>query len=457
MKTQAVAKPDSEASLLAQIAALQQEVADLREGLSLRDAAMDATETHFNISKHVEPESIIVYCNRALAEHHGYAREELVGQSVRRIAPRDWDPERYQQVRKKLEAGETIKFEAEVPRRDGSTFWAGMTILPLHRGKDGKLTHTMSIAADITAKRAAARRQQDLQDELLGEMKKRERILLELRLAQKLESVGRLAAGVAHEINTPIQYVADSLYFLRSSFDDLFRMLDMCSSALDEQPATPEVAQLKQHFLDASKTLDLEFLLTEVPKAFERTFDGVDRVSKIVRAMKEFSHPDATEFSSADINHALQNTLTVATNEYKYVAQVRTELAEELPLVICNIGELNQVFLNLIVNAAHAIQDAGRDISTGEIRVATAVAGDSVEITIADNGCGIPKENLEKIYDPFFTTKEVGRGTGQGLAITHSIVVDKHGGTVQVYSEPGAGTQFIISLPIAGRPVKEAL
>jgi len=167
-----------------------------------------------------------------------------------------------------------------------------------------------------------------------------------------------------------------------------------------------------------------------MPKAFERTFEGAERVANIVRAMKEFSHPDATEFSSADLNHALQTTLTVATNEYKYVAAVDTQFAE-LPPVICNVGELNQVFLNLIVNAAHAIHDAGKDSGNGGmISIGTAVVGEHVEVTIADNGCGIPQENLDKIYDPFFTTKEVGRGTGQGLAITRSIVVDKHAGEV---------------------------
>jgi signal transduction histidine kinase len=167
--------------------------------------------------------------------------------------------------------------------------------------------------------------------------------------------------------------------------------------------------------------------------------------------MKEFSHPDATEFSSADLNRALQTTLTVATNEYKYLARIRTDFAE-LPPVVCNVGELNQVFLNLIVNAAHAIHDAGRDIGSGVISIRTALAGEYVEITVSDNGCGIPQENLDKIYDPFFTTKEVGRGTGQGLAITRSIVVDKHGGAVHATSTLGGGTQFTIRLPIAGRP-----
>jgi signal transduction histidine kinase len=146
----------------------------------------------------------------------------------------------------------------------------------------------------------------------------------------------------------------------------------------------------------------------------------------------------------------LQTTLLVASNEYKYLAAVHTDLAE-LPHVVCNVGQLNQVFLNLIVNAAHAIQDAGKDVSSGEIRIRTALVGDSAEIRISDNGCGVPPENLGKLYDPFFTTKEVGRGTGQGLAITHAILVDKHGGDISVRSTVGIGTEFTLRLPIGGR------
>jgi signal transduction histidine kinase len=166
--------------------------------------------------------------------------------------------------------------------------------------------------------------------------------------------------------------------------------------------------------------------------------------------MKEFAHPDSEEHSPADINHALETTLLVASNEYKYVARIQTEFGT-LPPVVCNIGELNQVFLNLVVNAAHAIQDAGKDSESGEIRICTDVLDDQAIISIRDNGCGIPAENLSKLYDPFFTTKEVGRGTGQGLSIAHSILVEKHAGTISVRSEVGVGTEFVLRIPIGGR------
>jgi two-component system, NtrC family, sensor kinase len=211
------------------------------------------------------------------------------------------------------------------------------------------------------------------------------------------------------------------------------------------------VADIQQSMVVAEQSADIEFVAAEMPKAFERTLDGVERVTKIVRAMKEFSHPDVEEEqNTADINHALESTLIVAKNEYKYSADVETKFAE-LPPVMCNIGELNQVFLNLLINAAHAIADGGKEAGSGKISVSTELKGEVVEIAFADNGCGIRKEILDKIFDPFFTTKEVGRGTGQGLAITRSIIVDKHKGSVQVDSKVGVGTKFILQLPIAGR------
>lgn len=430
---------------------LQAEVVALREKLALLTEAFDAVPTHFTITRNTDDDRIIEYCNAGVAKSRRVERSTLLGKSVGVLSPEIWGTPESKKAHQAIRAGEKVTFERSVRRKDGSRFVVGVTVVPVRWDEQGRATYSFSIGADITARRAAEQHEKELQEQLVAEMKQRERILLELRLAQKLESVGRLAAGIAHEINTPIQYVGDSLHFLRSVFDDLVRLLDTCSAALDEQVVTAEMMALKQRLLEAAKAVDLEFLLEEVPKAFERTFEGVDRVAGIVRAMKEFSHPDASEFSSADLNRALQNTLVVATNEYKYIAKVRVEFDPDLPLVICNIGELNQVFLNLIVNAAHAIHDAGRDVNQGEIRIATARAGEYVEISVSDNGCGIPKEHLDKIYDPFFTTKEVGRGTGQGLAITHSIVVDKHGGSVQVTSDPDVGTKFVIRLPIAGR------
>jgi two-component system, NtrC family, sensor kinase len=283
-----------------------------------------------------------------------------------------------------------------------------------------------------------------------AEARGRERIAGELRLAQKLEAVGRLASGIGHEINTPIQYVSDSMYFLNSVNGELRSLYEEYRRALESAANGADARPLWRAIQAREAEIGLGTIREEIPRAYERAFEGVQRVADIVRAMKEFAHPATSEQTLADINHAIETTLAVARNEYKYVASVRTELGA-LPEVMCNVGELNQVFLNLIVNAAHALADAGRDPSTGEIVVATSAERPWVDVEVRDNGCGIPAENLEKIYDPFFTTKEVGRGSGQGLAIARSIVVDKHGGTIGVTSGVGEGTAFRIRLPIEGK------
>jgi len=437
---------DSESELLT----LRAENEVLRAQLALRDHALDATPSFFVITRQEDPVPVIVYCNKVVAEQHGYPREELIGKPITFLT--QWmgrNPGYFQDLEAALRAGRTFQYEDEVTRRDGSTFWLGVSIRPLYDAA-GRVTHAVAVGADITAKRIESRKKQELQDKLVAEMQERERMVIELQLAQKLESVGRLAAGIAHEINTPIQYVGDSVHFLRSAFDDLDRLFEAASEATALLPDCAERSAYQLEIAEAAKKYDLEYLRIEVPKAFTRTFDGVERVTNIVKAMKEFAHPDAREQSPVDLLHALQTTLLVASNEYKYVARVQTDFAE-LPHVVCNVGELNQVFLNLIVNAAHAIKDAGKDVESGEITIRATQEGDVAVIRVSDNGCGVPAENLSKLYDPFFTTKEVGRGTGQGLAISHSIVVDKHGGEISVASEVGVGTQFTVRLPIAGR------
>jgi PAS domain S-box-containing protein len=439
--------------LEAEAAVLRTANDELRQQLALRDQALDATSIFFVITRIASPQPLIVYCNKVVADQHGFLAEELIGKPIGVLRQWTGSNTRYVEgVKAALIAGKSFHWEDEVLRRDGTSYWLGVTIRPLFDA-DGRLTHSVAVGADITAKREELQKKQALQHQLVEEMRERERMVIELQLAQKLESVGRLAAGIAHEINTPIQYVGDSVHFLRSAYNDLNQVLDICRQAVDDLPPGADHAASKLALAEAAARHDLEFLRTEIPKAFERTFDGVERVTNIVKAMKEFAHPDEKEHNPADLNHALQTTLLVASNEYKYLAKIDTDFAE-LPPVICNVGELNQVFLNLIVNAAHAIQDAGKDVTTGRIRVSTALDGDTALIRISDNGCGVPPENLSKLYDPFFTTKEVGRGTGQGLAITHSILVDKHGGDISVQSTVGLGTEFTLRLPTGGRAVR---
>ena len=426
----------------------------LQNQLDLRNSALDSATSHIMVIDVSGERWVIVYANRAIAADHGYEASELLGRSPAMLVPAEDNAPALQRIDAAVREGSTTgNLELLARRRDGSRFWAGLMLSPV-RPEAGRIAYYVGIGADITAKLEQQRAQRELQDQLYTEMRERERMAIELRLAQKLESVGRLAAGIAHEINTPIQYVGDSVSFLQSAQKDLDRLLSSYRTAL-QLSGEDSRQEAVVAALELEKEVDLAFLHREMPKAFERTLEGVERVAAIVRAMKEFAHPDSGDHSSADLNHALETTLTVAHNEYKYCAQIETRFSP-LPLVICNVGELNQVFLNLIVNAAHAIAESGNGVDRGRITITTAAEGDHVEIEIEDNGCGIPPENLEKIFDPFFTTKPVGRGTGQGLAIARSIITEKHGGRVDVHSVVGSGTRFVLRLPIAGRPAARA-
>ncbi|HKE16694.1 MAG TPA: ATP-binding protein [Kofleriaceae bacterium] len=288
----------------------------------------------------------------------------------------------------------------------------------------------------------------ELNEKLQLEIAERARMEAELRLAQKLEAVGQLAAGIAHEINTPLQYVGDSVHFLRDSFGDLLSVTAAFRPCVEALAAVPGHEALIDRAAEAREDGDLDYLEESVPRGLERAMKGIEHVSSIVRALKEFAHPGEKEKTPGDLNRALQNALIVSRNEYKFVADIETELGD-IPEVLCDLSELNQVFLNLIINAAHAIGDVVRGSDRkGVIRVRTERAGDTVRVTIGDTGTGIPADIRDRVFDPFFTTKPVGKGTGQGLAIARSIVVDRHGGRVTYETEVGRGTAFHIDLPI---------
>jgi PAS domain S-box-containing protein len=392
---------------------------EAREGRARLEALLDFAPA-FIIA--VSRGGTIDFINRTLPH---YKKEDVIGGSWLTYFP----PERQVVMEQALEAvfdtGETQNFEVVTPGPNGASLWFSSQMGAIRDG--GQIVGAVLVSQDVTERKVA-------QTQLLE--------------ARHMALLGTLAAGVAHEINTPIQFVGDSLQFLRDSATDLLGLIDELQSlrraALEGMPIETARAAATR----AEDEADLPYLRENIPLAFARCADGLSRVTTIVRSLKEFAHPPGKEMTVIDLNRAIESTLTIATNEYKYVAELETQLGE-LPPVNCHASEIGQVILNMLVNAAHAIGDVvkGSD-RRGRITVSTAQQGDAVVITISDTGTGIPDAIQARIFDPFFTTKEVGKGTGQGLAIARSVIKDRHGGDITFETKVGHGTTFFIRLPI---------
>ena len=388
------------------------------------------------------PEGKIVDVNQATSKLLGYAKDELVGQPACLLFDEEGQCEFGQLVSADLEelsygkkllkklvlTGHVTDDDCHYVAKDGNRIAVNFSGSVM-RDTAGQIQGVVCVAQDITE-------QKQLQ--------------CELAQAQKLESVGQLAAGIAHEINTPTQYVGDNTRFLKDAFGGISKALDSFEellAAVKSGEIDEELIAKLEKVLDEA---DIEYLTEEIPLAIDQSLGGVERVAKIVRAMKEFSHPGSDEMSIVNLADAIETTITVSHSEWVYVAEMETHFLTDLPDIYGLPGELNQVFLNLIVNASHAIadrlSDAGHDL--GKITISTCREEDWAVITIKDNGTGMSEHILARIFDPFFTTKEVGRGTGQGLAIARSVIVDKHQGKLECTSKVGEGTVFTIRLPI---------
>ena len=268
--------------------------------------------------------------------------------------------------------------------------------------------------------------------------------------AQKLEAIGQLASGIAHEINTPAQYVGDNARFLQESFVDINKVLTRLIELLGSHNHGPKETPALNELSEMLETLDVGYASEEIPKAIAESIEGIDHVSRIVRAMRQFAHPGLQEPEHTDINNAIESAITVTTGKWKYIAEMKTDLDRTLPEVLCLPAEFNQAILNLITNAADAIAEAHSEDATrkGTIAISTRQDNDWVEIKVADTGSGIPAAARGRIFDPFYTTKSVGQGSGQGLAIVHSIIVEKHGGDITFDTQTDRGTTFTVRLPI---------
>lgn len=368
--------------------------------------------------------------NQAAASAFGMPEAEVVGKHLAECGIQWLRPNMREEIQS-WRSEPISRWCDQVPfEMNGGTRLLGLTITPVHMAGEDP-TKLLIIGSDTTNRNV-------LEEQLLQ--------------AQKLESIGQLAAGIAHEINTPTQYIGDNVRFLKDAFQDLKKLLAnyerLMSAAKDD---TLSGKAIQDAAADAERA-DAGYLLEEIPKAIEQTLEGVTRVSALVSAMKEFSHPNVKEKVPLDLNHAIASTITVSRNEWKYVAEMETDYDSTLLMIPCLPGEFNQVILNLIVNAAYAIADVAKKggPEMGKIKVQTLNCPEWVEIRIQDTGTGIPEKVRTRIFDPFFTTREIGKGTGQGLAISRSVIVDKHGGSIHFETEEGKGTTFVVRLPHDG-------
>ena len=311
------------------------------------------------------------------------------------------------------------------------------------------------LSENLNLERVVKRKTEILQQQ--GE--KLQKALHELQLTQgqlvqasKLESVGQLAAGIAHEINTPTQFIGSNIEFLDDSFSGVQRLMTVLLKQLQRLTDDTNVSQFIEHMEKTLDEVDWHYLREEIPIALGQSREGIQRISTIVQAMKEFSHPSSKDMAEVDINRLINTTVTVARNEWKYCAEMYMDLDKTLPRLCCLTDEVGQVILNILVNAAHAIEEkmaTGDHQEKGRITIATRHDEQCVEIRISDTGIGMTQNIQERVFDPFFTTKSVGRGTGQGLAIAHNVIVTTHGGTLTCESAPQKGSTFTIRLPLA--------
>jgi two-component system NtrC family sensor kinase len=352
--------------------------------------------------------------NKLVANRMGVEPEDLIGKTDFDFYPREMAEKFFTDEQALIQSGKPLIDCEEIAydKTRGMDRVILTSKMPL-RDAHGNLTGVVGTGLDITDRKAAEERAAS---------------------SDRLESIGRLAAGVAHEINTPIQYLSDSVSFIREGVKELLEYIDALHAAMPQPPVPDE---------------NVEDLRKEMPPALTLVADGLSRIAEIVRSMKDFAHADQQEMGPTDLNRAIASTLVIARSEYKPVAEVETDYGQ-LPPVTCHTSQINQVVLNLVVNAAHAIADKiKRSGAIGKITVSTRVDGERVVIAISDTGGGIPEDIRARIFDPFFTTKEVGRGTGQGLSIARNVIVKGHGGELDFTTELGKGTTFYIRLPIS--------
>ncbi|MEG4004684.1 PAS domain S-box protein [Microcoleus sp. Pol11C1] len=427
------------------------------EMLWLYDRAIAATSTGVTISDATDPENPIIYCNPAFESMTGYRRQEIIGKNGRFLHGSDTDPAAVEIIRQALQTESECKVILKNYRKDGTAFWNCFSISPV-RDRLGKLTHFIGVQRDITERKQAeealhnseaqSREQAAQLAATLNELKATNSQLVQ---SEKMSSLGLLLAGVAHEINNPVSFIYGNLTHLTNYTQDLFHHLELYQKHYPDP-----VAEIQQE----REENELDFLGEDLPRILSSMSVGVERICQIVQSLRNFARHDDSQMKPINLHEGIDSTLLILNhrlkgNGEKPPIQIVKQYGE-LPLVECFAGPINQVFMNILSNAIDALEDANKRQNCQEmlekpsqIRICTEVVGNFIEIKIADNGPGITEEVKQRIFDTFFTTKPIGKGTGMGLSISYQIIVERHKGELYCTSELGKGTEFTIKIPIA--------
>jgi two-component system NtrC family sensor kinase len=427
------------------------------EILWLYDRAMAATSTGVTISDATHAEHPIIYCNPAFESMTGYRRQEIIGKNCQFLQGSDTDPAAVERIRQALQTESECKVILKNYRKDGTAFWNCFSISPV-RERMGKLTHFIVVQRDITHRKQAEEalhnseaqsREQTAQ--LAAALNKLKATHSQLVQSEKMSSLGLLIAGVAHEINNPVSFIYGNLAHLTKYTQDLFQHLE-----LYQQHYPNPVAEIQQE----RKEKDLDFLAEDLPKILSSMSVGVDRICQIVQSLRNFSRHDDSQMKPVNLHEGIDSTLLILNHRLKGNAEKPpiqiVKQYGDLPPVQCFAGPINQVFMNILSNAIDALDDANSrrtcqemTDNSSQIRICTEVVGNFVKIQIADNGPGITEEVKQRIFDAFFTTKPINKGTGMGLSISYQIIVERHKGELYCTSELDKGTEFTIRIPIA--------
>ncbi|MEG4441962.1 PAS domain S-box protein [Microcoleus sp. AT9_B5] len=426
------------------------------EMLWLYDRAITATSTGVTISDATDPENPIIYCNPAFERMTGYRRQEIIGKNCQFLQGSDTDPAAVERIREALQTESECKVILKNYRKDGTAFWNCFSISPV-RDRMGKLTHFIVVQRDITHRKQAeealhnseaqSRKQAAQLAATLNQLKATNSQLVQ---SEKMSSLGLLLAGVAHEINNPVSFIYGNLAHLTKYTQDLFQHLE-----LYQQHYPNPVAEIQEQ----RQKNDLDFLAEDLPKILSSMSVGVERICQIVQSLRNFSRHDDSQMKPVNLHEGIDSTLLILNHRLKGNAEKPPiQIVKQygnLPPVQCFAGPINQVFMNILSNAIDALDDANSrrncqemTDNSSQIRICTEVVGNFVKIQIADNGPGITEEVKQRIFDAFFTTKPINKGTGMGLSISYQIIVERHKGELYCTSELGKGTEFTIRMPI---------